>query len=182
MLGQIRLAWWRERLQALDSGEPAPPEPRLRAVVDTLLPIGVSGHELAELEDGWLRLFDPLPWSAVTAAAISARGATLFALAGKVLGPANEALAVAGSMWSLVDAARHCSDPPSRTILVQAATEVASILAQVRFPLGVRPVSMLAAVMARDLRNGEPFEREGTPARAVALLRHRMTGRLAIRS
>jgi hypothetical protein len=37
---------------------------------------------------------------------------------------------------------------------------------------------MLAALAIRDARIGEPFEPEGTPARALALVRHRLSGRL----
>ena len=46
MLGAIRLAWWRERLEELDDGAPPPPEPRLQAVAYELLPRGVRGSEL----------------------------------------------------------------------------------------------------------------------------------------
>jgi phytoene synthase len=59
MLGPIRLAWWRERLDELDEGTRAPAEPRLQAVERELLPRGISGHDIAGLEEGWLRLFDP---------------------------------------------------------------------------------------------------------------------------
>jgi hypothetical protein len=37
---------------------------------------------------------------------------------------------------------------------------------------------MLAVLAIRDARRGEPFEREGTPARVAAMLRHRLSGRL----
>src|SRR5690242_20801343 len=66
MLGPIRLAWWRERLEELDEGSNAPEEPRLQAVERELLPRGVSGRDLAGPESGWLRLFDPFPWTAGT--------------------------------------------------------------------------------------------------------------------
>src|SRR3954452_21970217 len=60
MLGPIRLAWWRERLEELDESS-APSQPRLQQVQRELIPRGVTGRELAALESGWLHLFDPFP-------------------------------------------------------------------------------------------------------------------------
>src|SRR5919112_3531816 len=66
MLGPIRLAWWRERLEELDQKGSPPAEPRLEMVAHRLLPRGVTGADLAELEPGWLRLFDQFPWNVAT--------------------------------------------------------------------------------------------------------------------
>src|SRR3954451_19730518 len=57
-LGRIKLAWWREPLEALDRNEP-PAEPRLSDAAEQLLPKGATGAELAELEGGWATLLDP---------------------------------------------------------------------------------------------------------------------------
>ena len=146
------------------------------------MPSGVRGHDLAALEDGWLRLFDPFPWTAETAAAVSSRGAAVFASASMVLGSESDSLRGAGRLWALIDAARHCSDGPSRAVLLGEAGMLAPSLARARFPRGLRPISMLAALAARDLHRAEPFEAEGSPARAASLLRHALTGRLPIRS
>ncbi len=178
MLGAIRLAWWRERLEELDSAIPAPPEPRLQAVERQLLPRGISGRDVAGLEGGWLRLFDPFPWVSETSEAIWFRGNLLFALGARVLGASDERIQAAGGLWALVDAARHVSDAPSRAMLVQQARTFGRGLGGARFVATLRPLSMLAALAMRDARRGEPFEVEGTPGRAAAMLRHRLTGRL----
>ena len=178
MLGPIRLAWWRERLEELDEGGAAPAEPRLQAVARELIPRGVTGRELAALESGWLRLFDPFPWTVQTSEAIWFRGNLLFGLGARILGRADERIQGAGGLWALVDAARHCTDGESRATLVQQARTFARGLVGVRFPGLLRPLSMLAALAARDCRRGEPFEREGTPGRAAAMLRHRLSGRI----
>ena len=52
LLGEIRLAWWRDRLIELDT-QPAPAQPLLQALQARVLP-RLSGAELATLEDGWL--------------------------------------------------------------------------------------------------------------------------------
>lgn len=178
MLGPIRLAWWRERLEELDEHGTAPAEPRLQQVERELIPRGVSGRELATLESGWLRLFDPFPWTVQTSEAIWFRGNLLFGLGARIVGRAEERIQGAGGLWALVDAARHCSDPQSRAMLLDQARAFGRGLRGVRFPGPLRPLSMLTVLAMRDCRRGEPFEREGTPGRAAAMLRHRFSGRL----
>lgn len=178
MLGQIRLAWWRERLEEMDAGAPVPPEPRLQAVARELLRRGISGRDLAGLEGGWLRLFDPFPWNIATSEAIWLRGNFLFGIGAKLLGTSDDHVRGAGGLWALVDVARHCSDRDSRAVLLGQAHNFARGLGGVRFPAALRPLSMLAALAVRDVKRGEPIEPEGTPGRAAAALRHRLSGRL----
>jgi 15-cis-phytoene synthase len=178
MLGPIRLAWWRERLEELEASGASPAEPRLQAVARELLPRGVEGRDLAGLEGGWLRLFDPFPWTAEVGEAIWIRGNLLFGTAARLLAGPDERVQAGGGLWALVDAARHCSDAPSRAMLLGQARAVARGLGGARIAAPLRPLSMLAALGIRDCRGGEPFEPEGTPARALAMLRHRLSGRL----
>jgi phytoene synthase len=178
LLGPVRLAWWRERLEEMDKGVPAPPEPRLQAAARELLPKGVSGADLSGLEGGWLRLFDPFPWDAATGEAIWFRGNLLFGLAARLIGKADERIQAAGGLWALVDVARGCSDAQSRAVLIGQARNFARGLGGTRFPPALRPLSMLAAVAMRDAKRGKPFAAEGTPARTAAMLRHRLTGQL----
>ena len=178
MLGPIRLAWWRERLEELDESRTAPAEPHLQRVERELVPRGVTGSDLAGLEGGWLRLFDPFPWDIGTSEAVWFRGNLLFGLGARVLGQADEKVQAAGGLWALVDAARHCSDSGSRAMLLQQARSFARGLGGTRFPSALRPLSALAALAVRDVKRGEPFESEGTPGRAAAMLRHRLSGRL----
>ncbi|HEU0284996.1 MAG TPA: hypothetical protein VFR52_07635, partial [Sphingomicrobium sp.] len=49
----------------------------------------------------------------------------------------------------------------------------------IQFPPALRPLTALTALAVRDLaRGGPPFEPEATPGRALALIRHRWTGRI----
>ena len=178
MLGQIRLAWWRERLEELDGGQAAPAEPRLQAVERELLPLGMKASDLASLERGWVRLFDPFPWDVGTSEAIWFRGRQLFAIAAQIVARTDDPIEAAGGLWALVDAARHCSDGASRQMLLNQAGAFAKGLNGARFEPALRPLSMLASVAVRDLIRGEPFEPEGTPGRAAAMLSHRFRGRL----
>jgi phytoene synthase len=176
MVGAIRLAWWRERLEQLGSEVPA--EPRLQAVAEQLVPRGIGGRDVAALEGGWARLLDDFPWDVATAEAIWFRGRHLFALGARLVGEPTEAIAAAGGLWALADAARRCSDPPSREMLLEQVRTLGRGLGGERFAVALRPLSMLAALALRDAGRGEPFEREGAPGRVAALLRHRLSGRL----
>jgi phytoene synthase len=178
MLGPIRLAWWRERLEELDEATSAPAEPRLQAVERELLPRRISGHDIAALESGWLRLFDPFPWSGETSEAIWLRGNLLFGLGARALGEVGEQIQGAGGLWAMVDVARHCSDASSRAMLIRQAQAFAQGLSLVSFAPKLRPLSMLTALAIRDCKRGEPFEVEGTPRRVATMLRHRFSGRL----
>jgi 15-cis-phytoene synthase len=177
-LGPIRLAWWREQLEKLDEGADAPAEPRLQLVKRELLPRGISGHDLAGLEPGWLRLFDPFPWGTETSEAIWLRGNLLFGLGARLLGAASEQIQAAGGLWALVDVARHCSDESSRRLLLRQASKFAGPLGGTRFAPALRPLSMLAGLAIRDSRRREPLDPEGTPWRAATMLRHRLGGKL----
>ncbi len=53
MIGAIRLAWWREALEGLDAGT-VPAQPLLQLLAAHVLPRGVTGADLAGLEDRWL--------------------------------------------------------------------------------------------------------------------------------
>ena len=178
MLGPIRLAWWRERLEELDEGRGAPAEPRLQQVEREVLPRGISGHDVAKLEPGWLRLFDPFPWGRETGEAVWMRGNRLFGLGARLLGESDDRIQAVGGLWALVDVARHCSDPSSRDMLMAQARSFAKGLGAARFGPRLRPLSVLAALAIRDCKRGEPFEVEGTAGRTAAMLRHRLGGAL----
>ncbi len=164
-LGAIRLAWWREMLQRLDTNPP-PPEPRLQAAASDLLPRGVTGAMLAKLEDGWATLLDEVP----DVALVGERGTRLFELAARLLDIEfnDETLGVAGRLFAGVDVGR-------RGMVDIAAGSSGS--GGPRISRRARPLTGLAALAARDLRRGgPPFEPEATPGRAWALLRHRLFG------
>jgi 15-cis-phytoene synthase len=165
-LAAIKLAWWRERLEELDHGE-APAEPRLQAAARELLPRGIGGADLAELEEGWAGLLNEQPDMAL----LAEHGTRLFALGARLLGVVfdDSTIGVAGRLFAGVDAGRR------------GIIDVASGMSDTRcprIPRRARPLTMFAALAARDLRRGgPPFEPEATPGRAWTVLSHRLTGR-----
>ena len=165
-LGAVKLAWWRERLEELDKGK-VPAEPRLAAAARDLLPKGISGADLSRLETGWATLFDQAPDPGLMAE----RGAVLFDLGGRLLGKPDEKLADAGALYSLVAVGRR-----GLPELLGNARLYSERLARHRFSRRLRPLTALARLAARDLKQGEPFEDEGIPPRLAAMLRHRWSG------
>ena len=166
ILGAIRLAWWRERLEELDLGRDVPSEPRLQAVASDLLPRGITGGELTGLEDSWLPLLQSFPWGDDQVDGLKRRGRILFGIGAELLGARPTDAETAGELWSLVDGAVHCSDSDIRKMMLREA----AALAPSRAPTAVRPLTMLAALSAHDARPRGSFRR------GLAALRHRYRG------
>ena len=165
-LGAVKLAWWRERLEEIDQGI-VPAEPRLRAVAEHLLPRGISGTEIAALEDGWATLLE----AQVEPQRIADRGALLFRLGGRLLGADDERLADVGALVALVSAGRR-----GLPDLLDHARDHEQRLVRHRFARRLRPLTALARLAVRDLRSRPPFEPEGTAPRVAAMLRHQWSG------
>ena len=166
VLGAVKLAWWRERLEEVDQGM-VPAEPRLRAVAEHLLSRGVSGAKLAAMEDGWATLLE----EQVEPQRIAERGALLFGFGGRLLGADDEKLGDAGALVALVSVGRR-----GLPDMLDQARDYERLLARHRFARRLRPLTALARLAVRDLGSGPPFEPEGAPPRVAAMLRHRWSG------
>jgi phytoene synthase len=165
-IGEIRLAWWRERLDALGDGPP-PTQPVLIALDSAVLrgtPMGpclsrgvTTAPELSSLEDGAL-----LALGGNHDAAARLRGPRLFAIAARVLGAdAPDGL---GHAWAAGEAARagHGVSPPGRLPGVRRA---------------LRPLRGLDRLGARDVvRSADASERRGSLARQLVLARSALFG------
>ena len=177
-LGAIRLAWWRERLEELDQGDPAPAEPRLKTVSKHLIPLGISGIELSELETCWLPMLEDFPWRQPVAEGFRRRGRILFGVGAKILGWHSEDVNAAGALWSLVDGARHCSDFYSRTFLLGEARQAIEQLPRHKPPRAVRGMTVLAALAAHDVLRDKPLDLGGGLGRVVVASLHQLRGSL----
>ncbi|MEA2999352.1 MAG: hypothetical protein QOK17_1185 [Sphingomonadales bacterium] len=171
MISRIKLAWWREALEKLDRDK-APAEPVLQALAEHVLPAGVSGSELAEMEEGWAMLLSEQPLTPKEVATYAAkRGGILFACAGRLLGYEGEA---GGEAWALVDLARRSGNSEDREAALTAAC---ALPLPPRLPPRLRPLGMLNALAARDAELGRPhWEPQGSPGRMLRMLLHRLTG------
>ena len=172
LVGQIRLTWWHDALNALDE-RPPPAHPVLQAIAAELLPRGVRGATLAPMVDGWEALLaEPLDMAAILLFA-EARGGTLFGAAARSLGAGDSAIPAAGEGWALADLAGNLADPELAVQARAAATQRLDAALSCRWSRAARPLGALALLARADLE-GVPI---ASPRRAARLLRHRFTGR-----
>lgn len=175
LISRIKLAWWREALERLDR-EPPPAEPVLQAAAAHILPAGVSGAELAAMEEGWgvLLSTDLLSEADLTTYAAK-RGGLLFRFGATLLGGGeSESVEAGGEAWALVDLARHSGNQADADAAIAAARRREGPR---RWPSPLRPLGMLAMLARRDAEAGrDGWEPAGAPRRMLRMLGHRISG------
>ena len=163
MLGQMRLAWWRDAL-----AQPAAERPRGDVVLDGIgLHWAAKEAALIAMVDGWEIFVSAQTLCQSEAVDFGmARGAFFAALV-----PENaERMAMAGSRWALADAAAAMSDGDERAAIIAAG------LANIRrtantsmpFPKGLRGLAVLDALAQRALERGGRPLMEGRGASLAA--------------
>lgn len=164
VLGQMRLAWWREAL-----GKPVAERPRGDVVLDGLGQYW-AGREaaLVAMVDGWEALVTAETLGKAEAEAFGAqRGAFFVALADELAPALSVRLAAAGLRWAVADAAAAVADEDERAALVGAGLALGVALGRV--PRALRGLAVLDALARRALgRGGRPLM-EGRGASLVAL-------------
>ncbi|MFN3988812.1 MAG: squalene/phytoene synthase family protein [Erythrobacter sp.] len=163
ILGQMRLAWWREVLQK---------EPQSRPQGDAVLD-AISRHwgtkctALVALVDGWEYLLHPEPLDEAAASAFAAGRAAALVAACTDEAQDSEPASTAGRVWALADLAAKVSDPAERMMLV--ALGRAEAKKRMRLTPQARAIAVLGALGARALaRGGRPLM-EGRSAAATAI-------------
>jgi len=170
LVGQMRLAWWREALQGLDTSG-APAEPVLQSLTALALPLGITGAALSAMVDGWEPLLGDSGLGSIEDHA-RLRGRALFAMAGVALDAAEgDPVGEAGEGWALADLAANLSDP---ALASQARERAAAMLAHARrsrWSRNGRALGALALIADRQLSGPVP------PSFVLRLARFRLTGR-----
>nr|WP_296716483.1 hypothetical protein [Erythrobacter sp.] len=154
MLGQMRLAWWRDVLKQ----SPAQ-RPRGDVVLDQIGALWPSREEsLIAMVDGWEILIgeNRLGPDDVNAFA-GGRAAPFVSFAGQGDSAAGSQRAEqAARCWALVDVAVGVSDPEERALFLEAATVCST--ARGRLPGDLRGLAVLEGLARRALRNdGAPL-------------------------
>lgn len=176
LVGQMRLTWWFDALGALDTAPP-PAQPVLQALAAEVLTRGVSSAALAGMIDGWEALLDADTLGDERLDVFArARGATLFVLAGRVLGASDgDPLATAGAGWALSDLARHLSDSQAATRSRELARAALNSALALRWSRASRALGALAHLARMDL--ADVPSPPGAPSRVARLAWHRLSGR-----
>lgn len=163
MLGQMRIAWWRDVLSS---------PPHDRPVGDAVLD-GIGEHwmererALIDLVDGWEHMLaTPSLGEADAEALISARCEAILAVFGvhdRGAAPSYEAAARA---WAIADMAAKVSHPDERTLILRLWRDRPGQSA--KLPQEARGLAVLGALGARALRRGGRPLMEGRTASLVA--------------
>ncbi len=165
MLGQMRLAWWRDVLTAC-----VVDRPRGDLVLDG---IGVhwAGREapLVALVNAWEVLVTAERLGSDEIAGFAAGRAAFFADLADDPAPEDlrARLAAAGTCWALADAAAGVSDQDERAALVAAGLAASDTAG--RLPRAFRGVAVLEALAKRALRHGGRPLMEGRGAPLAGL-------------
>lgn len=175
MLAEIRLAWWREQLQALAAGANAPAEPHLQALHAEVLPLGVDLAALAAIEAGFQPLLDT--GAQLDALALAeARGQPLFQALLRIAlqRPADDAedaaAALAGTRWALARLWRGgWGQVDSR--LQTLAPPPFPLPPEVPLPAPLLTLDALAAEDWERMQRGKALRRIAAPVRQWKMLR-----------
>ncbi len=179
-IGAMRLIWWRDALIRLDDGRsPVPAEPLLAEVARTLLPAGLPGTSLAEIEQGWAALLEAEhPGADEILAHGEARGGPLFALSAALLDAVPEDVGRAGEGWALADLGHRLTDPAARGAARAFAVERLADVEIARWPRQLAPLGLLILLARRDAAMpADQLRRQGAPKRLFRALAYRLTGR-----
>jgi phytoene synthase len=178
LLGEIRLAWWREQLARLDSA-PAPVQPTLAALAQHVLPAGVSGASLEPLEDAHLAVLLDEHFDADQLDRYMAnRGGALFAAAAQLLGGDVAVAHTLGRCWALGEFVRRGERLPFVARKLLEALRQKSVVRPADRAL--RPLAGLARLALADVDTvlaGRDLGPRGSAGRQLRLLRMMLTGR-----
>ncbi len=165
MLGQMRLAWWRDTL-----GAPLGDRPAGDAVLDA---VGEhwEGHEaaLVALVDGWECMLAEPPLSPEGAQAFAKGRAVAIAGCAAMTGAgAQEVEAVERSamLWAIADAASHMADGAERSTMLEVAARFPD---RTRLQSPFRGIAVLGALARRALDAGGAPLMAGRAAAVVAM-------------
>lgn len=150
IVGQLRLAWWRDALSAEASGRPLG-NPLLDAIAIAFGPLAVR---LVPLVDGWeaILLSDGLEMDSIMSLRLGREEAWL-ALAGAIGAP-DEGAAVrhAAGRWALADLLAGLSEPGERARVLELARGMPDDDRRLSRPL--RPLAILDRLARRSLAAG----------------------------
>jgi len=176
MIGEIRLAWWREALLKLDLKQ-VPAQPVLRAIATDVLPYGISGRSLETMEDAFHSLLIGKLRGEALETYVITRGGALFTAIGHVLDVDHHWPRELGAGWALGELAR---EPLPERVDGDALRAFDFTPVCTGVPVPLRPLAALAKLARRDRRRwlaGQPPEPRGSLGRQAAMLNMIVTGR-----
>lgn len=166
LLGQIRLAWWRDRLiegpESWPHGEP---------VLQALAGWGEAAAQMRALVDGWEALLGD---DSARVGRLSSARSSAFGVLAERLGVGTRQAKQAAYGWSLVDCAQNLADP-------ELVDETAALIGQTEWPelrlaRALRPLQVLYGLARRE-RSADRPQLLGSPGAGIAAMRIGLFGR-----
>ena len=198
LAGEIRLAWWRERIEAIAAGQPPPGQPVLQALAPLIASAALPPVLLDALVEARHADLEPRPFAddAALARYLDGSAGAVMGLAACALDPQTPLRAVveAGRAWGLAGLYRareawrargrswvpeSWSEPDDPALARRVAAEVDANLARAATELKPLPVAAFPAVayatLARAYAHGRtPGELERRGRLLAAVLRGRL--------
>lgn len=172
-LGEIKLAWWEERLRGLHT-DAVPPEPLLRRLAAAST---IDASDLVEMAGGWRALFAERLSGDVLSEHARMRGRGLVKAGAAALGGEPiEPMLIAGEGYALVDLAGTPVDREEGRVALAAARERFARAGRIVWPRSLRPIGMLVELARSDAKRGA-HGNTGSPARVARMAWHAFTGR-----
>ena len=179
LIGEMRLAWWREALEEMSEGRPVRRHPVAQALAEAIRRRGLPHEGLDALVDARLRDLDPWPLTPDEAEAyVDATAGRLMALAARVLSPQADPRAVihAARAWGLAGLWRLGGRLPASWTAGEVRERVDGALRRSRveligLPVAAFPAAAYATLSRAYVRGRAPSElgRRARITLAVAL-------------
>lgn len=162
LLGQVRLAWWRDRF-----GEGAEGWPEGEPLLALLRPWADQSAALSGLVDGWEGLFGDPPLSGEALGRLADGRASAFGGLARLLKAEPDEAIRAGRGWALVDLSGKLGDPEERAEARNLAEQ--QDWRRPSLPRSLRPLAVLHGLARRAMTRGDSQLLSGGVAGLVAL-------------
>ncbi len=172
-IAAIKLAWWREALERLDTAPP-PPEPLLAALSAACATSAADGRTLARVAAGWDSLIDDGVDGEGDADRLlrhaGLRGQALFVSAAMMLGEPCPHCAAEGAIWAAATVPTSLTTTTTRSAALAALPVTGK-----RWPRKLRALGVLAVLGRARLR--DPATPAGAPSHIARALWLGFSGR-----
>ena len=162
LLGQVRLAWWRDRF-----GEQPEAWPEGEPLLALLRPWADQSAALSGLVDGWEGLFGDPPLSGEALGRLADGRASAFGGLARLLKAEPDEAIRAGRGWALVDLSGKLGDPDERAEARNLAEQ--QDWRRPSLPRSLRPLAVLHGLARRAMTRGDSQLLSGGVAGLVAL-------------
>ncbi len=171
LVGEMRLAWWREVLDEIDEGRPVRRHPAAIALAEAARRRGLERDGLEALIDGRLRELEPWPLAEDEVTQyLDATAGCLMTLAARVLAPdARIDLRAAGRAWGLAGLLRLGGRLPPGWDAEAVKGRVDDTLRQANLALAELPVTAFPAVVYAAL--ARPYAAGRVPSELTKRMR-----------